>query len=207
MRKFFGVSVVLACSGLAYGQIWNEGPDAGQNGIGAAQTPVGAGLLTQIIGSLSTNNDVDLFGPIVIVDPVGFLADTRGGASFDTQLFLFDAAGLGVVHNDDFGGLQSAITGQAGFGPGQYYLGISSFNADPRDGGGGAIFGFSTFSGPDPQQRRPNAGAGALATWTTSGFSSGRYTISLRGVEFVPGPSALSLLGLGGLIAMRRRRG
>ncbi len=205
MRKFFGISAVLACSGLAFGQVWNEVGEAGQNGIGAAQMPVGAGLLTQINGSMGGANDVDLYGPFVIFDPVGFLADTRGGASFDTQLFLFDAAGMGVVHNDDWGGLQSAISGQAGFGPGQYYLGISAFNADPRDGGGGAIFGFSNFPGPDPQQRMPNAGAGALATWTTSS-STGTYSIALRGVEFVPAPSALSLLGLGGLLAMRRRR-
>ncbi len=24
MRKFFGLTVVLACSGLAFGQVWNE---------------------------------------------------------------------------------------------------------------------------------------------------------------------------------------
>ena len=45
MRNIIGVAAVLACCGLAYGNIWNEVGDAGQNNIGEAQTPV-VGLLT-----------------------------------------------------------------------------------------------------------------------------------------------------------------
>lgn len=204
MRKLIVMTAVLSCCGLAFGQVWNEAGDAGQNNIGEAQTPVGAGPLTAIVGRVGGANDVDLYGPIVIVDAPNFLADTRGGAAFDTQLFLFDAAGLGVVHNDDVDGLQSVIGGQAGFPNGEYYLGISAFNADPRDADGGAIFSFATFPGPLPGQRMPNADAGPLAAWTTSG-ATGDYTISLRGVEYIPEPASLVLLGLGGLALIRRR--
>ncbi|MBN4052772.1 DVUA0089 family protein [Roseiflexus sp. AH-315-K22] len=205
MKKVVVTCAALAFASSAMAQVWVESPDAGQDGIAAAQMPTGSGALTQIDGEISALGDVDLFGPFVIVDPVGFLADTRGLAGFDTQLFLFDAAGMGVVHNDDWGGLQSAISGQAGFGAGQYYLAISAFNSDPQDAAAAAIFGFTTFPGPDPQQRMPNAGVGALAQWTASG-GSGLYSIALQGVEYVPAPGAMSLLGLGGLVAMRRRR-
>ncbi len=210
MRKIIGVAAVLACCGSAYGDFsWNEVGDAGQNNIGAAQTPFGDGFLTSIVGTIGGANDVDLFGPFVISDPVGFLADVRGGATFDTQLFLFDAAGFGVVHNDDESGPQSAIGGQAGFGVGEYYLAISAFNADPRDAGGGDIFGFAQFAGPLLQQRMPIGGAGALDAWVNSTTTTGGYTIAMQGVEPIPAPGAamLALLGLGSVAAIRRRLG
>ncbi len=207
MRKIIGVAAVLACCGSAYGDFsWNEVGDAGQNNIGAAQTPVGGGLLTSIVGTIGGANDVDLFGPFVITDPVGFLADVRGGATFDTQLFLFDAGGFGVVHNDDESGPQSAIGGQAGFGAGEYYLAISAFNADPRDAGGGDIFGFAQFPGPLLQQRMPIGAAGALDAWTTSS-NTGGYNIAIQGgVEPIPAPGSavLALFGLGVFALIRR---
>lgn len=201
--KFLGVAAVLACCGLATGQTWNEVGDAGQDGIGAAQMPLGSGPLLQINGTVGGDNDVDLFGPFMIVDAANFMADTVGTVSFDDQLFVFDVGGMGVVHNDDFTGLDSRITEHGIPGNGIFYIAISAFNADPRDSNGVAIFTFDSFGGT--QQRMPDPAAGALATWTTSS-STGDYSINFTGAEYVPAPGAISLLGLGGLIAMRRRR-
>ena len=211
MCKIVSVAAVLACCGMAFGQVWNESGDAGQNNIGAAQTPLGDGLLTSIVGTISGANDVDLFGPFTIFDPAGFLADTNGGTTVDTQLFLFDAAGFGVVHNDDAGGgFQSIIGGQAGFAAGDYYIGISAFNADPRDAGAGDIFDNAIiFPGPLQDQRGPRVGSGALASWFNPSPTGGTggYTIAMQGVEPVtpiPVPGSLTL-ALFGLALIRRR--
>ncbi len=111
------------------------------------------------------------------------------------------------MHNDDESGPQSAIGGQAGFAAGEYYLGISAFNADPLDAGAGAIFQNAiTFPGPLLQQRAPAGGSGALNSWTTSSGTGG-YTIALSGVAPIPAPGSvmLALFGLGGLALIRRR--
>ena len=201
MRKFFGVSAVLACSGMAYGQIWNEVPDAGEL-PGTAQTPIGSGPLTTIFGNRSGDADMYL---IHIPNPAaGFYARTWPNSSGDTQLWLFDLAGNGVTFNDDDVGLLSRITGQFLSGPGDYYLAISSYNYDALNAGGQLIWNNTPFG-----TERPPDGPGApgpVAGW--SGASgSGAYQIDLRGVEFIPAPGAMALLGLGGLLAMRRRRG
>lgn len=64
---------------------------------------------------------------IYLTDPANFNASTVGGANWDTQLWLFDADGKGVVADDDTGGLQSTITNANGWiqGPGLYYFAIS----------------------------------------------------------------------------------
>ena len=215
MRKFFGVSAVLACSGMAFGQVWNEGPDAGSL-PGTAQVVVGVGTLTDIFGTTSPNDLVDLY-LIRIIDPVGFLAHTDpsggGTASFDTQLWLFDASGLGILANDD-------KTGGTGFrswlklpaddgtmpvlpGVGNYYIGITGWNNDALSSGGDIFFAatFSEVTGPD------GPGAGSPLNGWSGGGANGSYQIHLVGAEFIPAPGAMALFGLGGLLAMRRRRG
>ncbi|MCH7792797.1 MAG: PEP-CTERM sorting domain-containing protein [Planctomycetes bacterium] len=51
-------------------------------------------------------------------------------------------------------------------------------------------------------------GPGPLDSWTVSNFGgTNTYSIELSGVQFIPAPGAMALFGLGGLLAMRRRRG
>lgn len=206
MRTYLTAAVVLAVAGVASAQVWNESGDAGQDGIGAAQATVGAGALSAIVGSIDT--DVDLY-QIRITDIAGFTASTIGGASFDTQLFLFAADGTGITENDDSGGLQSLINSDgligSGSTPGIYYLAVSRFNNDPRGTDTLAMFGFTTWPGSG-DQRMPSSTA-ALASWSGTSSTAGDYRIELTGAEYsVPAPASLALLGLGGLAAARRRR-
>ncbi len=196
---------MLAMSGAALGDVWDEVGDAGDL-INTAQITIGTGSLDAINGAFGTS-DVDLYC-IRILDPGRFIATTTGGTSLDTQLFLFGADGRGVSHNDDNpnGGLQSRITGQFVQAPGIYYLAVSQYNRDPRSGGQ-LIWNNTPFNverAPDG----PGAG-GVLDEWFNSTTLTGAYTIFLEGAGFceVPAPGALALLGLGGLtLAGRRRR-
>lgn len=129
------------------------------------QTPTGFGALTAISGSVGGTDEEDLYR--ICVTGGGFSATTTGSALGDPQLFLFDDDGTGVargkVANDDNGtGLQSTLPtapasldngGTLSYPPGVYYLGISSFDHDPRDSGGNLIFPSFPFQGvygPNP---------------------------------------------------------
>ncbi len=204
MKKLIAIMALAALSGSALAGDWNEVGDAG--GLPPGQHTVGAGSLDRILGTLDANaQDFEDMYCIRIVNPLAFSASTVGGASFDTQLFLFDANGLGVSHNDDAGGLQSRITGQFVLAPGIYHLAVSGYNRDPLDAAGGLIWNNSPFS----TERAPDgpAAANPIAGWGGSG-GTGAYTITLTGAEFcqVPAPGAMAILGLGGLAAARRRR-
>jgi len=208
MRKvLLAGAAVLALSSMAYGDVWDEVGDAGDL-INTAQITIGNGSLDAING-IHEASDVDMYC-IRILDPGRFIATTTGGTSWDTQLFLFDANGLGVSHNDDDpngGVLQSRITGQFVTAPGLYYLAISKYNRDPVDVAGALIWANTPFN----VERAPDGpGAGnPLAAWVNNNSASGAYTIFLEGAGFceVPAPGALALLGLGGLtLAGRRRR-
>jgi hypothetical protein len=83
----------------------NGGGDAGELPETAQST--GSGALTAIRGEMEADG-VDMYA-IYISDPSVFSATLRCGALFDTQLFLFDANGRGVVHNDDYRWAQSRI--------------------------------------------------------------------------------------------------
>src|SRR5687768_13249334 len=103
LRYLSQVGAVLAINALviapsAIADTWIENPDAGELPA-TSQTPVGTGELTTISGTLPTLNDVDMY-QICIDDPLAFSAQTSGNIT-DPQLSLFDAAGFGVVHNDD----------------------------------------------------------------------------------------------------------
>ena len=94
---------------------------------------VGPGI-DSISGILGTN-DVDLFG--INLSGGLFTASTVGGSFADTQLWLFDSAGFGIVANDDTATQQSLIS--ANLAAGFYFLGISVWNVDPFSADG-AIF-------------------------------------------------------------------
>jgi hypothetical protein len=93
------IAALIASAGA---QTWDEtangGGDAGDLPA-TAQVVLGSGSLTAITGNLGAS-DVDMY-QIIICDPLNFEATTVGGATFDTQLWLFDLNGNGVLHNDD----------------------------------------------------------------------------------------------------------
>ena len=80
----------------ASAQSWDESGDAGDL-PGTAQVVAGSGPLASINGYLNAS-DVDMF-QIIICDVNVFKAWTV--ADFDTQLWLFDASGNALWHNDD----------------------------------------------------------------------------------------------------------
>ncbi len=205
MKQAFIVgAAVLAMSGMALGDVWNEQGDAGDL-INTAQVTVGNGSLDAING-IHDASDVDMYC-IRILDVGRFRASTVGGATWDTQLFLFSPDGRGVTHNDDTSNAQSTITGQFVSAPGIYYLAISRYNRDPVDAAGALLWNNTPFN----VERAPDGpgAANPVAGWTGTNTAGGAYSIFLSGAGFceVPAPGALALLGLGGLtLAGRRRR-
>jgi hypothetical protein len=174
-RAVWALLTIGALTLSASAQIWYEQGDAGDLPETAQST--GSGLLTQIRGSLDVN-DVDMYA-IYITDPAAFSASTVGGATWDTQLFLFDANGVGVVAEDDTGGLQSTIDNTAGCitAPGLYYLAITRYNKDPLGCNDGDLWFTNDNNcpnGPDSSSR--------VDIWTGSILTAGSYTIFLTGV-------------------------
>ena len=116
-------------------------------------------------------------------------APTARATAFDSQMWLFDADGFGILGNDEVGfesGFGNAATdgsGAAVTAPGIYYLAISAFNADPVNGTGAALFDQPTVevSGPDGP-----GGSDPIADWSVDGAGTGAYTILLTGTAFPP---------------------
>lgn len=131
----------------------NESGDAGELLSDAQVIPSGTAPLDSITGTISSDNDVDLYQ--ITVEGETFSATTTSAAVFDTQLFLFDEDGVLLDQNDDSGDFQSTLSSSS-LDAGTYFLGISSFNNDPV---GSPLTGF-------------NGG----------GSSNGDYTIELTGV-------------------------
>jgi hypothetical protein len=96
---------------------------------GTAPTVDLNGSVSQIRGTLGTN-DADMY-KIHLCAPGSFSASTVGGTTVDTQLFVFNSNGTGVVMDDDeVGGttLQSRLTSNftSSLPAGDYYLAVSS---------------------------------------------------------------------------------
>ncbi|MBM4108499.1 MAG: EF-hand domain-containing protein [Phycisphaerae bacterium] len=173
-----------------------ETGDAGQ--LPGSEMPVtGSGALNRIQGSYTTG-EMDLYR-IRICDPGSFSATTVGnGTSIDTQLWLFQMDGSGIVANDDnpAGTLQSSLsnTFTSSLPAGDYLLGISGYNLDPANGLAELIWlntPFNVERAPDG----PGVGSGGIvvAGWTGSAFAAGNYNIDLTGACFVstcPGTGA-----------------
>ena len=189
----------------AFGQGWHELGDASDTPL-ISQVTHGRGALTYILGHHG-HGDVDMF-TIRIDDPLAFSASTVGGATFDTQVWLFDASGRGVVFNDDIPGggtLLSTITGQFVPTAGLYLLAISRYTQDPVDADGRALWMQSPFA----HERQPDGpgAANPIHAWISQAPAGGTYWITLTGASHaVPAPGAISLLVFSGLAAVRRRR-
>ncbi|MDW8050946.1 MAG: DVUA0089 family protein [Armatimonadota bacterium] len=127
MRTFW---TLLAATALCIGAQaqWTEVGDAGDLPETAQATGTDTNTpLPSISGSLAAS-DVDMFA-IYIADPANFRAETNTTTTnFDSQLWLFDVNGNGIVHDDDSAGsLRSRITNANNCipGPGIYYIAIS----------------------------------------------------------------------------------
>jgi hypothetical protein len=200
--------------------IFAEEGDAGQL-PGTAQDTVSFEQLQGISGTIGNNptlpaaNDVDLFA-IIITNPAAFSATTvgTGGTLADTQLFLFDADGRGVIANDDASAAISRSTIPAvGAGrparlgpttPGLYYLGIAAFDRDPVSSTGLIFpsFPLTTVFGPTGP-----GGADPVSDYAGAGTGTGTYLIALTGaapIIVVPEPTSLTLLSVGALGALGR---
>ncbi|MCW5764932.1 MAG: hypothetical protein KIT68_03025 [Phycisphaeraceae bacterium] len=162
---------------------WQEQADGGGDASefpDLAQRPVGAGELRLIRGALDNGSDADMY-VIGICDVSTFSATTVGGVTFDTQLFLFNSDGTGVMHNDDSTGTASTIDNSGGLvaATGNFLLAVTAYNRDPFDAFAQLIWNNTPFTGiraPDG----PGA-ANPVASWTGTG-STGPYTITMTGV-------------------------
>lgn len=217
------------------GPDWVEDNDAGHLPPNA-QKPQGTGQMSSISGSLAalsvaegTPDMVDMY-VIFITDPQQFSAQTittapavPGFANFDSQIWLFDQHGRGLLANDDALSGQSGSrivqpatdgTGQGIPGRGTYYLAISAFDTDPFSQNGEALFNQqlrTEISGPDGP-----GGLSPVRQWGTSALQ-GSYLIGLTGVAFPPDPvPAASSWGMvvlfcataiAGTLCARRRMG
>lgn len=206
----FAAAVGLSAPALA-GPEWTEMGDAGST-LPGAETPIGMGPLAGIKGELNgappprgatDMADFEDVYRIFIENPKNFSAfivpNDNGTPTFDTQLWLFDRQGDGVLANDD--NTAAGVNGESGFlnfatdgtgavvdMPGVYFLALSGAGNDARNDVNQRIFNFAVpneVSGPDGV---PGA-ARRLVQWTGAG-DIGEYTIALTGVIFLPPPEA-----------------
>jgi hypothetical protein len=180
MRLLWSFLALTALTATALAQ-WTEQGDAGDLPETAQATGTDTSTpLSSISGALAAD-DVDMFA-IYIADPSAFRAETNTTTTnFDSQLWLFDVNGNGIVHDDDSaGGLRSRITNANNCipGPGTYYIAISRWNRDPRDCDDNAIW-------TSVSNACAVAGRSRVASWTGS-TSAGTYQIVLQGAFTAP---------------------
>lgn len=227
----FSLSLLIATSCLTsaanaqsfVGPEWIEQGDAGSLPT-SAQTITVNGPVQSIRGALAGATPLD-GGPVdfedmfrvIITTPTSFYLRTDpgsgGGADFNTQLWVFNVNGTGILGNDDAfdPGVGSAVfqfatdnTGAGIFAPGEYLIAISGLLNRPTSGGQ-HIFNFATtteISGPDGL-----GGGGAIDGWDTNpNCHFGDYILSLQGVSGVPAPGAIAGVVVGLLLGKRSRR-
>lgn len=207
-------ALLCTASPLAAGPDWVEPPgiDAGPF-PGSAQSVNGSGSLSSIGGELTgasaasaVADDFEDMYCFQIVDPANFRALTSpdatfpGSADFDTQLWLFDPNGFGLLANDNARTNEpgSGLPAPAGLAPGVYCLAISGFDDDPQSNGG-PIFDQETreeVTGPDgPGGQEP------IVAWGPPG-ETGRYVIALSGAAFIEVADPIPTLSEWGMVAM-----
>lgn len=112
-------------------------------------------------------------------------------SGFDTELALYTASGVLLSENDDTGGLQSRINAGA-LADGSYYLVVGGYNS--------AFSDYSAAGGTASGNLNLQLNG---QTINTGAFAAGE----LRVFAFnVPTPGALALMGMGAVVAGRRRR-
>ncbi len=201
-KTSIALALLIAIPISAHAAVWNEVGDAGQL-LGTSQIVTGAGPLTNIIGTITPVNDVDLYG-FSITNAGLFSASLNingGSTNFDAQLWLFDANGIGVAAIDDsvnMGGDGGTLTSTFVTGTGLHYIGVSSWNNEATSAGG-LIFpdhdGLVLLSNIEVTNTGPG-GASPLSGWNNSGAGGGIYNIALNASSPIPEPSTIIIWSL-----------
>ena len=175
------LALVALVPGVAQAQAVTEVGDAGSLPATAQAIP---GQVDSITGRLDTLDQEDLYG-ICLAGGQTFSASTLGSDIADTQLFLFDAAGRGLYANDDSAdSLQAVLPAGISLTPeqgGVYYLGISSFDADPVSAAGPIFGGEVLIDDVRYFVPAPPGGDAPVSDWTLMGTYIGGYRIELTG--------------------------
>lgn len=167
-----------------------------------AQSVIGTGVLSSIHGRLSVAADASDFQDMYLIridcpGAITFKAGTDpsfgGSADFNTQLWLFDANGFGLLGNNDvtpsfglsgFGNMSTDGSSIVVSAPGFYYIAVSGVGSNPVDSSNLPIFLFTSpveVSGPDGP-----GGSNPIAGWSGPG-AVGEYLISFSPcAQFVP---------------------
>lgn len=199
MKSFLALSAALLAA-AANSQVWNEVGDAPE--LPPGQMTVGNGPLNTISGT-NLDNDVDMF--CIHIDQATFSASTVGGATWDTTLWLFTMAGVGVVMSDDAAStLQSRISNAFVPSSGDYLLAIGQFGRDARDAANNSLF--LNYGYPEAAASNTNP----LDHWSGNTPAGGAYRIALTGASYctpVPEPATIAAVGLGlAVLGLRRRK-
>lgn len=227
MQRTFSFIAATALVVSSFGVVAKAAPFVELGDAGAfpqgPQATTGLGTVNSITGTIPAVNDVDSF-LINITNPAAFSATTvpaLPGGIADTTLYLFNTTGTGIASNDDTSAAQFNSTlpvGNAlysGLTPGLYVVSVSSFGFIPFRVATPTVIGENIFDVNDfTGVKGPVAASAGLpvlsyANVGTDATAIGAYTITLTGASFstqVPEPTSLSLLGLGGLALLRRKR-
>lgn len=216
IRALAIVSVLAAAAGMASAQVHVESEDA--PALAGGQF-TGSGSLSAIRGTLTGGLDVDMY-QIRVDDWATFSATTRLNEELpapvedDTQLFLFNSLGIAIAMNDDaalpYTGFLSTLEAGSSVYSGRtngevVWIAVSGYNIDPT-AATSLIFSNTPFRGGARNATGPGA-ANPVDGWVgENNTPRGSYRITLTGASAVPTPGALALLGLGGIVAGRRRR-
>ena len=140
--------------------------------------------VAQITGDFPDATDVDMY-KLCLSGGGTFSATTVGGSDVDTQLYLFDANGLGVYGNDDTGrrvpvdaaGRARAHAAAAG----TYYLAVSPYNLEPRNDAGSIFLDVPGVLAPlGPGASEP------VTSWFGRTSAGGAYAITVTGADCAP---------------------
>jgi hypothetical protein len=168
MRITLWTLAVCALLTAARAQTHQEQGDAGDLPETAQATGTDTSTALSAIRGTLEENGVDMY-VIYIQDPANFSATTvNNETTFDTQLWLFDAEGKGVVFNDEAVGTNldrsridnstGCLTGRSA---GVYYIAISRYNRDAIGCEEGLIWN----SSPSRAVRCPDGPESATRAW------------------------------------------
>ncbi len=198
---------LVSFAALAAPVTFNESA-AGTGNLPGATDVIGAGAQNglTILGDLkerrggSDANLVDMYR-FTVGQAGTYFFDTFGSLIADTQLFLFDSTGMGLVWNNDAEPVNTHSAFAISLGLGDYHLAVSFYGLEPDDGAG-AIFDTLGNGGG------ATAGSGSIASWTDFNGATlwdvTGYVVNVKVPE--PGVLALSLLALGLMAGVRGRR-
>lgn len=213
---FATAAACLTLADISRAAVYTETGDAGDLPA-TAQIIVGdINTFTSILGSTTPANglyDSDMFQfTVVATESLTFTTNTAfipGRNNFDTQLAVFNSAGVGLFANDDANAGSQLSTLTLTLSPGNYFLQLSGSGRYGVDSTGGLIFPNFTDGTTDPSATVPARTLLPITSYTGNTNEGGAYTIN---VSFAPVPEprsyAFFLVGFAGLgWVLRSRKG